>query len=307
MKKEKVAYQNYDIVLKKCGESFKGKTFRAFGLELPKVRQVMPTNIPAVKANELRIDNLFELEDDTVAVVDYESSYKKSDKVKYLNYLTGIANRYLQEKKPCPALRMIVIYTGDIKRKQVAVQYNIGAVKISIEPAFLSELDRKGLLSKLTNKIMGNQKLTDEELMELIILPLAYRKKEEKEEGIHKVVELAARIQDRGQQLFVLAGILTFTDKIMDEEEANKIRRAIEMTKVEMIIEREKQQAVEQAKELERKKITETVELLLETKNKELAEKDGQYQKELAEKESQYQQELAKLRAYITELESAMK
>ena len=38
MKKEKVAYQNYDIVLKKCGESFKGKTFRAFGLELPKVR-----------------------------------------------------------------------------------------------------------------------------------------------------------------------------------------------------------------------------------------------------------------------------
>ena len=79
---EKVAYQNYDIVLKKCGESFKGKTFRAFGLELSKVRQVMPVNIPAVKANELRIDNLFELEDDTVAVVDYESSYEKSDKVK---------------------------------------------------------------------------------------------------------------------------------------------------------------------------------------------------------------------------------
>ena len=132
------------------------------------------------------------------------------------------------------------------------------------------------------------------------------------------MVELSTRIQDRGQQLFVLAGILAFTDKIIDEEEANKIRRTIEMTKVGMIIEREKQQAVEQAvekaKELERKKITETVELLLETKNKELAEKDSQleekdsqYQKELAEKESRYQQELAKLRAHIAELESAMK
>ena len=38
------------------------------------------------------MDNLFELEDDTVAMVDYESDYDGKDKVKYLNYLTGIAN-----------------------------------------------------------------------------------------------------------------------------------------------------------------------------------------------------------------------
>ena len=33
-----------------------------------------PANIPAIKANELRIDNLFELADGTAAVVDYESN-----------------------------------------------------------------------------------------------------------------------------------------------------------------------------------------------------------------------------------------
>ena len=57
-----------------------------------------------------------------MALVDYESKYRKKDMVKYLNYLTGIANRYLKAKKECPALRMIVIYTGDIKRKQVSAQ-----------------------------------------------------------------------------------------------------------------------------------------------------------------------------------------
>ena len=41
-----------------------------------------------------------------------------------------------------------------------------------------------------------------------------------------------------------MAGILAFTDKIIDEEEANKIR-AIEMPQVGMIFEKEKQQAVE--------------------------------------------------------------
>ena len=60
---------------------------------------MLPTNIPSVRANELRLDNLFELVDGTIALVDYESDYKKEDKVKYLNYLTGIANRYQQEKR----------------------------------------------------------------------------------------------------------------------------------------------------------------------------------------------------------------
>ena len=43
------------------------------------------TSLPAVKANELRLDNLFELADGSVAIVDYESVYDEEDKVKYLN------------------------------------------------------------------------------------------------------------------------------------------------------------------------------------------------------------------------------
>ena len=109
-----IAYQNKDITSKLLAENFKGKTFRVYGLDIPEVKAVLPTNIPSVRANELRLDNLFELVDGTIALVDYESDYKKEDKVKYLNYLTGIANRYQQEKKACPMLRMIVIYTGDI-------------------------------------------------------------------------------------------------------------------------------------------------------------------------------------------------
>ena len=114
-----IAYQNKDITSKLLAENFKGKTFRVYGLDIPEVKAVLPTNIPSVRANELRLDNLFELVDGTIALVDYESDYKKEDKVKYLNYLTGIANRYQQEKKVCPMLRMIVIYTGDIERRQV--------------------------------------------------------------------------------------------------------------------------------------------------------------------------------------------
>ena len=206
-----------------------------------------PLSIPAVKANELRLDNLFELADGTLALVDYESAYKEADKVKYLNYLAGIAGRYQKEKKDCPILRMIVIYTGDIKREQVESSYDIGAVKMNVETAFLSELDSERIFNRLKGKVERNERLSDDELMEFIILPLSYRRQEEKQERIQETVRLAAGIQDRGQQVFILAGILAFTDKVIDRETANIIRRAIEMTQVAQIFEEEKQQALQEA------------------------------------------------------------
>lgn len=243
-----VAYQNKDITSKFLAENFKGKTFRVYGLDLPVIKQVLPTNIPTIKANELRLDNLFELADGTVALVDYESEYSKEDKVKYLNYLTGIANRYQKDKKDCPVLRMIVIYTGDIKREQVSAEYDIGAVSLKINPAFLSELDSEKVFHQLEEKVKRKQALSDEELMQFIILPLAYREKKQKQEKIHQTVELAVQIEDKGQQIFALSGILVFTDKVIDKETANKIRRAIEMTQVAQIFEEEKQQALTEEK-----------------------------------------------------------
>lgn len=192
------------------------------------------------------MDNLFELADGTLALVDYESTYDKEDKVKYLNYLAGIASRCRNEKKDCPVLRMIVIHTGDIKREQVVSDYDIGAVKMNVEIAFLSELDAEKIFNRLKEKVERNERLSDDELMEFIIFPLSYRRKEEKQERIQETVRLAARIQDREQQVFTLAGILAFTDKVIDRETANFIRRAIEMTQVAQIFEEEKQQALKE-------------------------------------------------------------
>ena len=151
--------------------SFKGKSFRVYGLDLPEIRNVLPTNIPTVKAHELRLD---------------------------------------------------------------------------VECAFLSELDSTRIYQKLKMKVEQNKPLDDEELMEFIILPLSYHTKEEKQRKIRETVELAARIQDRSQQLFTLAGILTFTDKLIDQETASRIRRMIETTQAAQIFEEEKRQALKE-------------------------------------------------------------
>ena len=247
---EEIAYQNKDITSKFLAEHLKGKSFRVYGLDLPDIKEVKPTNIPVVQANELRMDNLFELEDGTVAIVDYESDYEKEDKIKYLGYLIGVARRYQANREPCPKLRMIVIYTGDIKRQTVSCRYDIGALQMEIEAAFLSELDSEGILPELREKVVRKELLSDEELMQFIILPLSYRKKEEKEQKLKEVVGLATQIQNREQQVFTLSGLLVFADKIMDQETAKRIRRAIEMTQVAQIFEEEKQQALTQVAQI---------------------------------------------------------
>jgi hypothetical protein len=245
MDRIKIAYQNKDITSKALAENFKGKTFKVYGLDIPDIVRALPTNLPVIQANELRLDNLFELADGTAAIVDYESEYSEKDKIKYLNYITGTANRYVKAKRDCPILRMIVIYTGDIKREQIVEEYHIGAISLKIETACLSELNAQEILTRLKEKVERKEQLTDEELMEFIILPLSYHKIEEKEEKIKETVELATKIADRQQQIFTLAGIAVFTDKIIDKETAGKIRRMIEMTQIAQIFEEEKQQAAE--------------------------------------------------------------
>ena len=47
---------------------------------------------------------------------------------------------------------MIVIYTGDIRREQVSTIYDIGAIKVNIEAAFLSELDAEGIYRRFEGK-----------------------------------------------------------------------------------------------------------------------------------------------------------
>lgn len=71
--KNPVAYQNKDIISKVFGESMRNKSFRAYGMDIPEIVEILPTNLPAVEANEMRLDNLFRLKDGTIVIVDYEA------------------------------------------------------------------------------------------------------------------------------------------------------------------------------------------------------------------------------------------
>lgn len=96
---EGIAYHNKDIASKMTAEAIKGNSLAAFGLPDKKVVAILPTNLPAIESNELRLDNLFLLEDGSVAIIDYESQFKKENFSKYMNYVARVIRRYADRSR----------------------------------------------------------------------------------------------------------------------------------------------------------------------------------------------------------------
>ena len=242
-----IAYQNKDIISKVFMESFGSKSLEVYGLHVPKVVRLLPTNLPVIEAHEWRIDNLLELQDESIAILDYESEYRDADKAKYLNYISHVYRNREDDGEGDRDIRMLVIYTADVQRDEVKTHVSKSGFSISIEAAYLSELDSGKIRTKLSNKIKNKETLTDEELMELIILPLTYKNRKKKQEMIKESIELAKQVTDEKQSTFLVAGIVVFSDKVIDEETRDHAKEWMKMTQIGRMFEQEKIDAVNNA------------------------------------------------------------
>ncbi len=83
-----------------------------------------------------------------------------------------------------------------------------------------------------------------------MILPLTVKGNQEKQKLIVDAVNMAKKLEDHGQAVRSLAGILTFTDKIIDKKFRDKVREEMRMTQIEReIIEEGRQEGREEAEE----------------------------------------------------------
>lgn len=249
-----IAYQNKDIAAKCLGDQFADKSFAAYGLKVPPVVQVLPTNLPAIEANELRMDHLFKLKDGSIALVDYESRYMDDNKVKYLGYIIRILKKNAVSKEAAeknrnaddkrrdryPRIRMLVIYTADVKPENTRPKLDVGCLQFELEEAFLSGLDSEEIESELLAKLEVKQPLTQDEQMKFIVLPLTWAGTAAKQACIRRCFEMAKKIEDEAVQRFVLSGILVFSDKVIMKEDSIRIKEWIRMTKVGQLFEEEK-------------------------------------------------------------------
>jgi len=134
---EGIAHQNKDITSKILAKRFTRKSLNVYGFDLPRVKEVLSTNLPAIQADELRLDNLFLLEDETLAIIDYESIYKAKNEVKYLEYAVRIVKQYYNQYGTKLKIKVLIIYTADVERKQTKDSWDLDSVTLKIQQPFL--------------------------------------------------------------------------------------------------------------------------------------------------------------------------
>jgi predicted transposase/invertase (TIGR01784 family) len=229
--------------MKVLTQLYENKSLSAYGLDIPRIKQMLPTNFPAVTANEYRGDNAFLLEDDSLYIQEYSSTVEKDeDFVKYTDY---VSRAYKQLKTMGVKVRNIiigVIYTGDILTAPAV--WDTGALIVTIKQVFLAKFDTETIYSGINTKINTGENLTDEEMLKLIILPLTQPNKDKKQKLIEDTVNLAKRLPDEKQHVFAIAVILAATDKFIDRGYSDQIKEWIRMTKVARLFEEEKIEAV---------------------------------------------------------------
>ena len=273
---EGIAYQNKDILFKILGQTYKEKSFAAYGIDLPPIRELLPTNLPKISANEKDIDNLFLLADGTYAIVDYEAEYKKLNKIKYLNYIARVMEKYYKENESFD-LRLIVIYTGDVKSAEP--NFETKCLTLRTEQAFLSHIDGEAAFNMIRQKIHSGTALEDDDLMKLVILPLTVPGSKGKQEMLEKIVDLAEQIPDEEQRIFTLSGVIVASDKFINRDYMEQIRRRINMTQLGQLYEKEKieyanQKVRENAKEIAKSLLEDGTEIVKIMKATGLTEKE---------------------------------
>lgn len=198
-----------DALHKVLAQAYKGKSFAVYGIALPPIRKLLP----AVPVSDGFIDSLFLLEDGTYAVVECASRCHKADVARYPEHIAEIMKRYDNDDGSF-GLHLVIIYTGDVEKAESV--FDFGCLAMRPKQAFLSHMDGEAEAEAIGQKIRSELPLTDDDLMKLVVLPLAVPGPEGKAQLFDRILAMAEEIPDEGQRAFVPAAMALATEKYIN-------------------------------------------------------------------------------------------
>jgi hypothetical protein len=216
----KVAHQANDIIQKYTSGRFKETLLKFFGITSVGVKGLINVELPVVEATQTSTDFIFLLEDDTLLHIEFQTTYTENDLIRFALYDWRLYG--LHKKK----IKTVVIYSSDVKKVDGSIDN--GMMEYAPAKIMLYEYDGNAIYADLKAKLAGKQDLTDDNMLNLIFLPLM-RNSVPKPELAKTTIELAQTIADKDKSIDCTAIAYAFALKYLNEEEANKLWEVIRM------------------------------------------------------------------------------
>ncbi|ABX31961.1 hypothetical protein Pmob_1245 [Petrotoga mobilis SJ95] len=207
----------------RTGDIHKDEPAEYHELNFPKIISVKPIDIPVINVSNQNPDFVFELEDNSLLHLEFQTTWKKADLLRFAQYDIAL---YQKERR---RINTVVMYSG--KYESAESELDMGSNKYKVQQIFMIKYDGIKRYEEIKEKIEKEEELTDKDLMDLVFLPLMRNEKSE-EEVTKDVFELAIKIPDEDKKEAVIGSLLGFSDNYVRDEYINELKEVIRMTKI---------------------------------------------------------------------------
>ena len=103
-----------------------------------------------------------------------------------------------------------------------------------------------GYIARVTKRLYSEFE-SYKKLRFIVIYPLTYKGKEAQQRAVSEAIDIAEKIDDESKQRMALSGIFVFADKIITDDDAERVTRRLDMTKVGRILQEREDKAIKEA------------------------------------------------------------
>ncbi|KLU62353.1 hypothetical protein CEB3_c12140 [Peptococcaceae bacterium CEB3] len=214
-----ISGHNNDIIMKATAEMFKDKTLEVLGLKTAKIKDVMPTVLPVVEAQEKRMDFVFLLEDETLLHLEFQTTVPEDLLRRVAFYGSRIVARHDRE------VNTAVIYSGRIESAPDLLRR--GSLTYQVTNVYMKGMDGDKEYQRIKSKLERGEALDEADLLKLIFLPLMKSKQSEAEMTL-QAAELAKAVNSPYVS-FIIGALIAITDKFLPEEYKKRLLEVLSL------------------------------------------------------------------------------
>ena len=238
-------YQHEDAIMKSMMQFFADELLPYLGIH-EKVIGIAPTESTILEFYKYFQDNNLIMEDGSWKHFEFQSSSKGiKDLKRFRSYEAVISYQYNVSVTTC------VLFSGKIKNP--VTEFTEGLNTYRIMPIIMADWNADEFLIELRHKIDENEKITKEELIRLVLMPLMGGESAQKERitGAFRIIEKAKDISEEDVRRLE-AMIYTMADKFLEKIDLDEVRSEMRMTELGKMLyeEAEKKVKLESAKNL---------------------------------------------------------
>ncbi len=227
-----------DVILKLEAEQLATALSSYFALPIPPIVRPFPTELPQLDLRTERLDNMFELADDSLLHMEYQSEYRSDLLTRFLAYDVAAYREHGR------SIRTVVFYGPGISSAPSVL--DIGSVRYEVYNIFLGRRDGEGAYLRLKERVARGEPLDETDRLELGLLPLMAHPRRTFNEMVTEALTLAQALPE-GQQPQVAGTLLALAYHYVGKDAFDQLMEEFMATNLlETVLGRSLQQGLEQ-------------------------------------------------------------